>query len=71
MFVIKVLNSGLHKYCAQATSETRNSDKEDSYYTMRVLEVPHIDIVGVKHVQTAPHRPVLEWYARCERLPIF
>lgn len=55
MFAINVLNSGLHKYCAQATSETRDIDKEDEYYTMRVLEVPHIDDVGVKHVQTVPH----------------
>jgi hypothetical protein len=71
MLAIIALNSGLHKYYAQATSETCDSDNKDSYYTMRVLEIPHIDDVGVKHVQTVPHRTVLEWYARCERLPIF
>jgi hypothetical protein len=50
-------------------SEYVTTSTEESHYTIRVREVPHFDDISVKHVQTVPHRTVVE-YDRSKHPPI-
>ena len=47
MFIIKVLNSPLRKYCQNKCNESKNKN-----YIVRVTKVPHSNNVGVKDAHT-------------------